>query len=474
MKVVLAFTIALVLLVGGFAKADNASDAAKENEQLRQRVDKLEKELAELKEMLLQRTAPPSRPAEIEKPKPPVVVQQPVKPQAPIELSEAQMRKIAEMAGETNGKKSVWSNLDIQLYGYIKADASYDTSRTHPGNYVVWADSESTKSNDNEFNMTANQTRLGMLINGPDGDAIKASGRLEFDFYGNYASENKAKIQMRHAYMKWLWKDCRTEILAGQTSDVISPLNPSTLNYTVLWDVGNIGYRRPQIRLTKWVGLGQDTELKLEGAIARTIGRTSTLVTPNSESGEDAGFPTFQARIGLTTPIFGKRPTTVGVSSHWGQEEYDITAAGDNKIFDTWSLNLDIEQPIFEWLKIKTELFTGANLNEYFGGIGQGVNTDTTKTRFYNEIESKGGWIAASLGPWDKKEFNIGIGIDDVDSSDLNTGDRSRNQCIFGNMIHSFNKQMQAGIEISHWRTQYVGPGDADAIRAQTSLIYKF
>ena len=40
-------------------------------------------------------------------------------------------------------------------------------------------------------------------------------------------------------------------ILGGQTWDVISPLNPRSLNYSVYWWAGNIGYRRPQVRLTK-------------------------------------------------------------------------------------------------------------------------------------------------------------------------------------------------------------------------------
>ena len=62
-------------------------------------------------------------------------------------------------------------------------------------------DSEATRNNDDEFNLTANQTRLGFNIAGPESETMKASGKVEFDFFGNYASENKAKIQMRHAYM---------------------------------------------------------------------------------------------------------------------------------------------------------------------------------------------------------------------------------------------------------------------------------
>jgi len=315
-----------------------------------------------------------------------------------------------------------------------------------------------------------------MRINGPDSGRIKTNGLIEMDFYGNYADENKAKIQMRHAYLQINWPDDNFSILAGQTSDVFSPLNPSTLNYTVLWDSGNIGYRRPQIRLTKNVPLDNRTQLKLQGAVARTIGRNSALT--GSETGEDAGFPTLQGRAGLTFPSLAGKSTTIGFSGHWGQEQYDVAATGARNIFDSWSVNLDVEQPVNKWMTIKAELFSGENLNTYFGGIGQGLrevkNSSNVVINHANEIASKGGWIAASLGPWDKWKSNIGAGLDDVDSIDVNTGDRILNSCIFGNLIYSVNDNTDIGLELSHWRTEYKGPGDADSLRAQTSLIYKF
>lgn len=446
----------------GFADDTNLS---KENQELRERVEKLEKELAELKKLVMQQSqvqkAQPDKPQTIQK--------ETTIPQ----LSEKDVQKILSMVQkDAKEKKPVWSSLDIQLYGYIKADAAYDTSRVTTGNYVVWVDSESSNDDDDEFNLTANQTRLGMMITGPQDQDVKTSGRVEIDFYGNNAAENKAKIQMRHAYLKIDWPDDRFDIIAGQTSDVIAPLNPATLNYTVLWYCGNIGYRRPQIRLTKSYGLKNDVDLKLEGAVARTIGRTTPT---SSESGEDAGYPSIQGRASLTFPWFGYKPTTIGLSGHWAREEYDTTVgSSDNKKFESWSVNFDLTQPINKWLTIKGEAFDGQNLNAYFGGIGQGVNVDTSKAIYWKEIASRGGWIAASLGPWDKYTFNVGAGMDDVDDSDLNNGDRGMNRSIFANVLYSVNKNTQIGFELSHWRTEYKGKGDADSLRAQSSFIYKF
>lgn len=467
-KILLISTVVL-LVTTGLSQADTTSELSRENAELKKRVDKLEKELAELKKLVMQQTATAKQEQKTTIPE--------TKPTVTPQLSEADLQKILAMVRkETIKKKPVWSNLDVQLYGYIKADASYDTSRTTTGNYVVWVDSEAMNDEDSEFNLTANQTRLGLKITGPEDEGVITSGRVEIDFYGNYAAENKAKIQLRHAYLKIDWPEDRFNIIAGQTSDVISPLVPDTLNYTVLWDAGNIGYRRPQIRLTKSIALRDDTDLKLEGAVARTIGRSnSTLgLAAVSESGEDAGFPSIQGRTSLTFPFLRYKPTTVGVSGHWAREEYDVTNTGTNKKFDSWSVNLDLTQPINKWLTIKGEFFKGENLNTYFGGIGQGVNIDTTKTIFYKEIGSSGGWVEAGLGPWNKWRFNVGAGMDDVEDSDINTADRSMNRSVFGNVIYSVNKNTEIGLELSHWRTEYKGSGDADSLRAQTAFIYKF
>ncbi len=36
------------------------------------------------------------------------------------------------------------------------------------------------------------------------------------------------------------------------------------------------------------------------------------------------------------------------------------------------------------------------------------------------------------------------------------------------------NKSTQAGFELSQWHTEYQDQRDADSLRAQTSLVYKF
>jgi len=427
-KLQILLSLVMLTSVGTNCLAADSEDLARENAELKRKVEKLDKDLEELRKIVI--------------------------PQA-------------EAAG-SQSPKIVWSDLDIQLYGYLKLDAAYDSSRITNGNFAQWVDRENNNDDDDQFNMTANQSRFGMKINGSDGGAMKTSGLVEVDFYGG-SNENKSHLMMRHAYMKLDWPESRFNIIAGQTSDVISPSFPSTVNYSVGWWTGNIGYRRPQIRLTKELDFDLGGYLKLEGALARTIGRDDAIV--GTESGEDAGFPTFQGRVSLTLPMLGAQEATIGLSGHWGEEEYDLAVNGRDREFKTWSLNLDYTQPICDKVQIKAELFTGENLSAYLGGIGQGVTT--TGANQYEEVGSKGGWIAAGLGPWDEKQFNLGVAMDDVNRGNVNSGGRTMNQSVFANVICSLNKQTDFGFEISHWRTEYRGPGDADSLRLQTALMYK-
>jgi len=457
LSIILSLSAAVLVPAVVVCAADTTEEIAKENAQLKQRVDRLEKELAEIKAMLAQRpTAKPEAETKAAAPK----------------LAQSDIEKIAAIV--QGKKKPITSSLDVEVYGRLKLDAAYDTSRTDTGNYIKWVRPEGTNRDDDEFNMTANETRLGFRVKGPQDGELRTSGRVEVDFFEG-GSENKSRLMMRHAYMNLNWPEERFSIIAGQTSDVISPLAPYTMNYSVAWWAGNIGYRRPQIRLTKGYTVAKDVDLKLEGALARTIGISSGAFVLR-DAGEDAGIPGFQGRASLKFPCVNSKPMTLGFSGHWAKEEYDTTASGGSDKYDSWSLNLDVTQPINEWLAVKGELFTGENLSAYLGGVGQGVNT----TRG-NDIGSTGGWVAASLTPYPKWSFNLGVSVDNPDNGDLEgysstsgEGIREYNRSVFGNAIYSLDNNAQVGFELSQWHTEYASSGDGNALRAQASFIYNF
>lgn len=371
-----------------------------------------------------------------------------------------------EKTVSTETKPGITSKFNVDLYGFFKFDAAYDTARTSLGNYARWVDSEMTNSNDDQFNATANQTRFGLKFDGPDLGDLDTSAQVEIDFYGGGA-ENKANPMMRHAFLQLDWPDSDLSLLAGQTTDIISPLVPSTLNYSVGWWVGNIGYRRPQLRLSKNFDLDNDSSFLFQGGVSRTIGDEWGFHP--GDTGEDAGFPTLQGRLAYSLPLLTGKPSTIGVSGHWGQEEYDSNNAGNGNDIDTWSVNVDLTLPLLEKIVLQGEWFLGENLDAYLGGIAQGVNRTLV-----SGIETTGGWAALSTGPFDRWTFILGGAIDDPKDNDLNAGDRSQNYSIFGNTVYSINQAVQLGFEISYWDTEYKLQDDGDSVRLQTSLIYKF
>jgi len=454
--------------------SSSLTELRNENVKLRGRVEKLEGELAEIKKMLHdlakqnagppKSDAPPARDLTVREVS--TLKEMAAKGEGTsAKFTEEEAVKLKELASST--KRPVLSKLDLELYGMIKLDAAWDEARTNVGNFARWVEPEDGRHSDDQFSMTARQTRLGILVRGSDSEDMKTSGQVEIDFYEGGA-ENKNRIMMRYAYLKLDWPEHKFDILAGQYKDAHSPLVMPTINYVVGWWAGDIGYRRPQVRLTKRLGIAVRTELKLELAAARNIGDASSPFT-HGDTGKDAGFPAVEGRASMTFPFIGGRKATFGVSGHYGEEEWDTDASDNNTNYDSWSANLDVSLPLTDWLKVQGETHWGANLNSYLGGIAQG-----SRAALRSEVGSKGGWLAASLGPWGKWRFNVGAGIEDVDEKDVDTGARTHNRTVFGNCFYSLNSAASVGLEISQGHTGYRHQSSADSMRAQMAFIYKF
>ena len=344
-------------------------------------------------------------------------------------------------------KSTIQTAFPMTFYGFIKLDAAYDAGRINVGNYARWV--ENDEERDDQFHLTVRQTRLGIQFFGPESGSMKTTGKVEIDFYGGGA-ENKNVIMMRHAFMNIYWAKADLSVLAGQTSDVISPLVPSTINYVVAWWAGNIGYRRPQVRITKDISIGELSRLEMQAAVVRSIG------------GASAGFPGFQGRLSLSFPFIRKKIATVGFSGHTGREE-------DNH--STWSINSDITLPLGKCLIVMGEYWMGENLDAYLGGIGQGFQN---QNGILLEIWARGGWAALNIEPGSSWHFGLGGSVDDPDDPYLLEGDRSRNMSLFFNAKVDLNAALQMGIEVSYWETDYKGMDSQQSTRVQGTMMYSF
>ncbi len=361
-------------------------------------------------------------------------------------------------------------SLDLDWYGYFKLDGAFDQNLTSHGNYVMWVEQPAYNKNDDQFNMTANQTSFGFKATGKGYQDTQVKGQLEFDLYGASVAENKAMLMLRHAYFSI--QKGQFKLLAGQTYDLVSPLNPSTLNYSVLWGCGNIGYRRPQVSLWYTFNPNQKTDINVAGGFFRTIGSdltpTFTLslgeTTDGPDDGTDAGIPSFQGYFDVKHSWASKGFFRAGVSGLWGQLKSE-TNFGNSEKYESWAV---VGHWMVSWPQgygFSGEYFTGSNIGDYLGGILQGSTIEG--------VSSQGGWISAWAEISPAVKFGIGYGFDDPKDEDIASG-RSKNSCFYGNVNYTIVTNVSIGLEVSQWETDYLAAESAKCFRTQTSFLLKF
>lgn len=367
----------------------------------------------------------------------------------------------AEPAGEKG--KDDGPSYGFKFGGYFKADFAYDDARVLSGNFAIRVLPEEKNA---VTSITARETRFAVDFWWLDKQrGIKTDAKLEIDFYGlgvqplTYNSmENRAAPMLRHAYLKF--GKGHWSALAGQTSDVLSPLVPQTVNYTVCWGIGNIGYRRPQFRFSTWYGDKSDMILKADFAIARTIGADfdGDLI----DDGADAGIPTLQYRLGFDFHWGENGFTAIGASGHFGKEAFTdsniTTERFEEYDVESWSICGDFKSTITEHVSFSGEFFIGRNLGTYLGGVLQGINPYTGEA-----ISSIGGWGLLTIKLSPRHLLNFGAGIDDPKNDHVlyPVGEGSgplvtENKIFFWNWMYKLTDTVSAMLELSQLKTVYV------------------
>ncbi len=360
--------------------------------------------------------------------------------------------------------------INLDWYGYVKLDAAYDQNVTSHGNFVMWVKPQTSDDDDAQFNMTHKQTRFGLNAKGTGYRNATVGGKVEVDLYGAGGTENKAALMLRHAY--FTVQSGSFELLAGQGWDLISPLNPATLNYPVLWGCGNVGYRRPQVRLSYTYAAGENTKVKMAGGFFRTIGSdlTPTLsltteVSDGYDDGTDAAVPTVQGLIDVKHAFAGGTKLRAGVSGLYGEMKAEGNL-GTSEKYDSRAVVGHLAVSFASGFGFSGEFFSGSNLGSYFGGI---ANNST-----FDGVATKGGWVYGWIKPHAKVKVSAGAGVDDPDDADLAVAQRSQNSAFFGNLSVTPIPAFTVGFELSQWETSYVDGKDASTVRAQTSFVLDF
>jgi hypothetical protein len=385
-----------------------------------------------------------------------------------------------ELRGEM--KKFAWKKGEFTIipYGFLWGNMVYSTERTSPGSYTLFAQS-ATSQPEGEFIVDARNTRLGIDVAGPQipfFNCAKGGGKVEIDFQnsplvsstGVPTTENKATLLLRHAYAEV--KNDEFRLLAGQTWDVISPLMPGMLMYSVGWDGGNIGYRRAQFRGERYLAFSDTSLVTAQISANQQVLEDATTTI----KGETSNWPILEGRTAWTVGERGKGclPITFGMSGHVGEEQFDYAVLNQpiipNNRRRTWSGNLDLRVPVTERLGFQAECFTGENLGAFLGGIGQGIDPVGLNT-----IRASGGWCEVWYDWTPTLHSHVGYSVDDPNDHDvITTGGKTYNQFYFGNVSYDVTKNFLIGMEVSSWKTIYVNQLPGDSLRCEFVAKYGF
>lgn len=377
-----------------------------------------------------------------------------------------------------------WSDLigegsQFKLYGFLRLDGQWSDSRFQDNQIPGFVQSEDPAApssigameNDGDFSMHSRLTRLGFDfkhdgINGLGNPEL--SGNVEVDFYniGLGDSDSRSALRMRKAYLQLKWEEW--SVLAGQTWDLISPLYPVVNSDLVMWGAGNLGDRRPQLRVERKSDLAGGT-LTFTGGIGLAGAVSSVNVENSLQSGENSELPMFAARLGWSGKTDDGGSYQIGAWGHYSEDDYDPAGGTATRDFESWSAGVDFQVPLVDdtvW--IKGEAWTGENLDDVRGGIFQGVNGTTGQG-----IGSTGGF--AELG-WKSSEhltLHAGYSADDPDNGDLGTGMRANNRVMYAAARWKYDA-LRFGVEYLFWTTDYIGFDDGDSNRVAVFAAYYF
>ena len=380
-------------------------------------------------------------------------------------------------AKETDKNQPVrWSELlgdgnKIKLYGFLRLDMDFDSQ--HPNNtqtpfFITSPDVRANGTTNGDYSIHPRLTRFGIDYTGPQiakfGNA-KLSGKLETDFE-NGGTESRQIIRIRHAYLRLDWKEA--SLLAGQTWDIVSPLFPTVNSDSLMWNAGNVGDRRPQVRVAYEPRVGRGKFSFLGG-----IGLTGAIDAQDLDNngfrdGEESSPPDVQGRIGYSHPLGKDLTANFGVSGFYGFEKTARLVAGRNE-FHAQLVNFDFTLPLASRLLLRGEGWWGRNMSDVRGGAGQGINVATGR-----EIRGRGGWTEANIKLSRYFSFNPGFTTDDPVDADVPTGGRKRNRAYyFANRITPGGNFL-LGADYLYWLTDFKGFQRGIDHRVNIFLQYNF
>lgn len=332
------------------------------------------------------------------------------------------------------------------------------------------------------FELSSRATNIGFNVTGPAIGDFQSGGLILLYAFGQEYFANYYGITIFQGFGELRNDDWRFSF--GLMQDLVNPLMPTTLNWSLGGAAGNLGFIRGQVRAERFLKFDDLTQVTLQTAISQAVNTEYAVPTISDRLsfGEPNGLPNFEGRIALglgelavsATSPQPQRPFELGVSGMYGQLRTitsDFLTPAVRVVSDSAMVGVDLRAQVSDRLGFKGEFFYGQALGSYLGGVAQSVNIDT-----FRSIRTIGGFGEVYLYWTDTLHSHLGYGIDDPLDADVAASQRVRNQMFFGNIIYDVSKNLQLGLEVSQWQTAYSNPvlGDNSAWVVHSRVQLKF
>jgi len=352
----------------------------------------------------------------------------------------------------------------LSIYGFARLDVLVNDSRMSSLEDPAFVMREPADGQlESELTMTPRLSRVGLSIDRWEikDDRVFGEGKVEIDFAGGSGAN---AIRLRHAYASIARMKGQTgiELLAGQTWDLTSPLYPSAQNGAQLRYAGNLGDRRPQLRLSV---LSENLHLAVAAA-APAVLDPQDLDGDGQVDSRAAARPMAQWLVEVRGRL-GHREEGVarlGISGHVSSAEL-----GDGTTRPSSSIGAHFYIPFSRQVVFLGEGYLGTNLAELGGGVGNSINPMT-----HDSVHGLGGWLELALLPTARHMLSVGTSIDVARTDDLEPGDRERNGTIYSVLRYKPRPALQLGLEHLFWKTDYkdMPGGVANRVDAHFSVFF--
>ena len=348
------------------------------------------------------------------------------------------------------------SDLTWKIYGRVKVDFNYDTVK-YNFNDFIGAVSNATDWGKDSTNFNPKDTRLGFIITSDQKD-IKTTGRIEIDFYGPGEKENLVP-RMRLGYIDLFFKSTKTDLRVGQDWVPIAQLNPSTVDFGVLSECGNLWWRLPQITLRQ----NLNPKIQVLFSIMRRHRRPK-----NYDK-----MPWLLGRVQYKTNLSKDINAMLAIGGGYKRARINNKYVTKDLVVGEFKFGINT---LGQKFLLKGEIWTGRGIGGDFLRYGLDVNAND------DTIYSTGGWADITWYATKKLSFTGGAGIDNPKDKNILAGTTAnnlgatqftQNTAYYVNTWYKITQRVKVGAEFMHVITKR-GSLKQEGNRYTLSFFYNF